>query len=178
MAYVKHCLVDDTMKVLRAKLWKDPPFEDNLYHLLICSYKELGRLEDAVKIYKQMPRHRDKPNMHVMCTMIDIYSIMDQFTEAEKLYVKLKSSGIVLDMIAYSIAVRMYVKAGSLEDACSVLDAMEKQEGIIPDIYMFHDMLRIYQRCGRLDKLKEWSDMGSGNVQLCHKLLFSCFASR
>ncbi|KAM1046415.1 hypothetical protein ACFX13_026497 [Malus domestica] len=71
--------------------------------------------------------------------MIDIYSIMDQFTEAEKLYVKLKSSGIVLDMIAYSIAVRMYVKAGSLEDACSVLDAMEKQEGIIPDIYMFLD---------------------------------------
>ncbi|KAM1478420.1 hypothetical protein ACFX2I_025847 [Malus domestica] len=30
MAYVKHCLVDDTMKVLRTKLWKDPPFEDKL----------------------------------------------------------------------------------------------------------------------------------------------------
>ncbi|KAM1731720.1 hypothetical protein ACFX11_017567 [Malus domestica] len=155
MAYVKHCLVDDTMKVLREKLWKDPPFEDNLYHLLICSCKELGRLEDAVKIYKQMPRHFNKPNMHIMCTMIDIYSIMGLFTEAEKTYVELKSSGIVLDLIAYSIAVRMYVKAGSLEDACSVLEAMEEQEGIVPDIYMFRDMLRIYQRCGRLDKLKD-----------------------
>ncbi|KAB2618883.1 pentatricopeptide repeat-containing protein [Pyrus ussuriensis x Pyrus communis] len=130
MAYVKHWLVNDTMKVLRAKLWKDPPFEDNLYHLLICSCKELGRLEDTFKINKQMPRHRDKLNMHIMCTMIDIYSIMDQFTEAEKLYVELKSSEIVLDMIAYSIA-------------------------MLPDIYMFHDILRIYQRCGRLDKLKE-----------------------
>lgn len=155
MAYVKHCLVDDTMKVLRAKLWKDPQFEDNLYHLLICSCKELGHLENAVTIYNQMPRHDGKPNMHIMCTMIDIYSIMGLFSEAEKVYVKLKSSGIALDMIAYGIAVRMYVKAGSLEDACSVLDAMEKQEGIFPDIYMLRDMLRIYQRCGKIDKLKD-----------------------
>lgn len=155
MAYVKHCLVDDTMKVLREKLWKDPPFEDNLYHLLICSCKELGHLENAVKIYKQMARYDDKPNMHIMCTMIDIYIIMGLFTEAEKIYVELKSSGVALDMIAYSIAVRMYVKAGALKDACSVLDTMDKQEGIVPDIYMFRDMLRIYQRRGRLDKLKD-----------------------
>lgn len=155
MAYVKHCLVDDTMKVLRAKLWKDPQFEDNLYHLLICSCKELGHLENAVTIYNQMPRHDGKPNKHIMCTMIDIYSIMGLFSEAEKVYVELKSSGIALDMIAYAIAVRMYVKAGSLEDACSVLDAMEKQEGIFPDVYMLRDMLRIYQRCGKLDKLKD-----------------------
>ncbi|XP_061989887.1 pentatricopeptide repeat-containing protein At4g30825, chloroplastic [Rosa rugosa] len=155
MAYVKHCLVDDTMKVLREKQWKDPHFEDNLYHLLICSCKELGHLENAVTIYNQMPRHDGKPNMHIMCTMIDIYSIMDLFSEAEKVYFELKSSGIALDMIAYGIAVRMYVKAGSLEDACSVLETMDKQEGIVPDIYMLRDMFRIYQKCGRLDKLKD-----------------------
>ncbi|KAL6221530.1 hypothetical protein ACLB2K_004926 [Fragaria x ananassa] len=155
MSYVKHGLVDDTMEVLREKQWKDPLFEDNLYHLLICSCKELGHLENAVTIYNQMPKHDGKPNMHIMCTMIDIYSIMDLFSEAEKVYLELESSGIVLDMIAYGIAVRMYVKAGSLEDACSVLDLMEKQEGLVPDIYMLRDMFRIYQKCGRLDKLKE-----------------------
>ncbi|XP_050377317.1 pentatricopeptide repeat-containing protein At4g30825, chloroplastic [Argentina anserina] len=155
MAYVKHGLVDDAMKLLREKKWRDPHFEDNLYHLLICSCKELGHLENAVTIYNKMPRHDGKPNMHIMCTMIDIYSIMDLFSEAEKVYVELKSSGIALDMIAYGIAVRMYVKSGSLENACSVLDTMEKQEGIVPDIYMLRDMFRIYQKCGRLDKLKD-----------------------
>ena len=153
MAYVKHCLVDDAIKVLGDKVWKDLLFENNLYHLLICSCKELGHLENAVKIYTQMPKHDDKPNLHISCTMIDIYSVMGLFPEAEKLYLKLVSAGIALDMIAFSIIVRMFAKAGSLSKACSVLDMMDKQRDIVPDIYLFRDMLRIYQRCGMLDKL-------------------------
>ncbi|XP_031247624.1 pentatricopeptide repeat-containing protein At4g30825, chloroplastic [Pistacia vera] len=153
MAYVKHGLVDDAMIVLGDKKWKDPLFEDNLYHLLICSCKESGHPENAVKIYSHMPSSDGKPNLHITCTMIDTYSVMGLFTEAEKLYLKLKSSGIVLDMIAFSIIVRMYVKAGSLKDACSVLETMEKQQDIVPDIYLYRDMLRVYQQCGMQDKL-------------------------
>ena len=153
MAYVKHCLVDDAIKVLQEKQWKDTIFEDNLYHLVICSCKELGRLENAVKIYSQMPNK--KPNLHIMCTMIDIYSTLGRFSDAENLYLKLKSSEISLDMIAFSIVVRMYVKSGSLKDACSVLETMDEQKNIVPDIYLFCDMLRIYQQCGMLDKLQD-----------------------
>lgn len=155
MAYVKHGLVDDAMELLREKQWKDPTFEANLYHLLICSCKELGDLDNAVKIYKQMANSDGKPNLHITCTMIDIYGVMGQFNEAEKLYLKLKSSGVSLDLIAVSIVVRMYVKAGSLKDACSVLATMEKQKDIVPDTYLFRDMLRIYQRCGMLDELTD-----------------------
>ena len=153
MAYVKHCLVDEAIKVLQEKHWKDIIFEDNLYHLVICSCKELGHLENAVKIYNQMPNK--KPNLHIMCTMIDIYSTLGRFSEAENLYLELKSSEISLDMIAFSIVVRMYVKSGSLKDACSVLETMDEQKNIVPDIYLFRDMLRIYQQCGILDKLRD-----------------------
>ncbi|KAG2664980.1 hypothetical protein I3760_16G108400 [Carya illinoinensis] len=153
--YVKHCLVDDAIGVLEDKVWKDLPFENNLYHLLICSCKELGQLEQAVKIYTQMPKHDDKPNLHISCTMIDIYSVMGLFPEAEKIYLKLKSSGTALDMIAFSIVVRMYIKAGSLRNACAVLDILDKQRDIVPDVYLLRDMLRIYQRCGMLDKLAD-----------------------
>ena len=155
MAYVKNCLVDDAIKVLGDKFWKDPLFENNLYHLLICSCKEWGHLENAIKVYTQMPKHDDKPNLHISCTMIDIYSVMSLFPEAEQLYLELKSSGIALDMIAFSIVVRMYIKAGLLSKACSVLDMMDKQGDIVPDIYLFRDMLRIYQRCGMLGKLAD-----------------------
>ncbi|KAF7806564.1 pentatricopeptide repeat-containing protein [Senna tora] len=155
MAYVKHQLLDEAMKILKKKRWNDPLYEDNLYHLIICSCKEVGLLEDAVKIYSLMPKHDDKPNLHITCTMIDIYGAMGLFNEAERLYLKLKSSGICLDMIAFSIVVRMYAKAGSFKDACSVLDEIGKQSDIVPDNFLLHDMLRIYQRCSMLDKLSD-----------------------
>ncbi|KAF5742098.1 pentatricopeptide repeat-containing protein [Tripterygium wilfordii] len=154
-AYVKHRLVDDAIMVLRDKKWEDKNFEDNLYHLLICSCKDSGNLENAVKIYTQMPKSDDKPNLHISCTMIDVYGIMGLFTEAEKVYMNLKSSGIALDMITFSVVVRLYVKSGSLSNACSVLETIEMRKDIIPDIHLFRDMLRIYQRCGMLDKLAE-----------------------
>ncbi|CAK7323334.1 unnamed protein product [Dovyalis caffra] len=180
IAYVKNLLVDEAIKVLEDKKWNDPVFEDNLYHLLICSSKELGHLESAVKIYTLMPKSDDRPNLHISCTMIDIYTIMGQFNEGEKLYLKLKSSGIALDVIAFSIVVRMYVKAGSLRDACSVLETIEKEKDIVPDIYLFRDMLRIYQQCGMLDKLNDlyWRIMKSRIVwdQELYNCLINCCA--
>ncbi|OVA10303.1 Pentatricopeptide repeat [Macleaya cordata] len=155
MAYVKHHLVDDALQVLKKKLWKDNIFEDNLYHLLICSCKESDHYDDAVKIFTQMPKSDDNPNLHIACTMIDIYGFMGRFEEAKDLYANLKSSGIALDMITYSVVVRMYVKSKSLKDACLVLYEMEKQKGIIPDTFLFRDMLRIYQQCGMQKKLAE-----------------------
>ena len=153
MAYVKHSLVDDMIKILQDKKWKDQVFDDNLYHLLICSCKDSGHLENTVKIYTHMPKS-DKPNLHILCTMIDIYGVMNLFTEADNLYLGLKFAGIALDVIAFSVVVRMYVKAGKLEDACSVLDTMAKPKNIVPDIYLLRDMLRVYQQCSMLDNLE------------------------
>ncbi|KAJ4972410.1 hypothetical protein NE237_005509 [Protea cynaroides] len=155
MAYVKHCLVDDALHVLRVKHWEDPIFEENLYHLLICSCKEMGHHENAVEIFTRMPKLDDRPNLHITCTMIDIYGVMGLFTEAKELYLKLQCSEIALDMVAYSVFVRLYVKAGSLNDACLVIEAMEKQKDVMPDTFLFMDILRIYQRCGMLEKLAE-----------------------
>lgn len=151
-AYLRHGIVDDAIQILRDKQWNDLYFEHNLYHLLICSCKDLGRLEDAVKLYSHMPKSR-KPNLHIMCTMIDIYRRMNLFTEAGNIYLELKSSGIALDMISFSVVVRMYAKAGLPEEAYSVLETMEKDKSIVPDIHLFRDMLRIYKKCGKLEKL-------------------------
>ncbi|XP_027369099.1 pentatricopeptide repeat-containing protein At4g30825, chloroplastic [Abrus precatorius] len=174
MAYVKHQLVEDAMKVLNDKKWKDPRYEDNLYHLLICSCKEAGLLEDAVRIYSQMLKSDDKPNMHIACTMIDIYSVMGLFEDAEMLYLKLRSSSVSLDMIAFSIVVRMYVKAGSLKGACAVLDAIDKQPDIIPDKFLLCDMLRIYQRCNMVDKLADLYYKISKNREKWDPELYNC----
>ncbi|KAI5675800.1 hypothetical protein M9H77_06750 [Catharanthus roseus] len=152
MAYVKNFMVDDALKVLADKQWVDPIFEDNLYHLLICSCKELGNFENAIKIFTSMPRSNKKPNLHIFCSMIDIYSTMEMYTDAENLYLKLKVSDVGLDLIAFSVVTRMYAKSGSLKDACQVLDEVERQK-IVPDVFLFRDMLRIYQRCGMLNKL-------------------------
>ncbi|CAH8274775.1 unnamed protein product [Arabidopsis lyrata] len=154
MAYIKHGMVDDCLALLREKKWRDSAFESHLYHLLICSCKESGQLTDAVKLYNHTMESDEEINLHITSTMIDIYTVMGEFGEAEKLYLNLKSSGVVLDRIGFSIVVRMYVKAGSLEEACSVLEIMDEQKDIVPDVYLFRDMLRIYQKCDLQDKLQ------------------------
>ncbi|XP_009608690.1 pentatricopeptide repeat-containing protein At4g30825, chloroplastic [Nicotiana tomentosiformis] len=154
MAYVENSMIDDALTVLREKRWEDALFEDNLYHLLICSCKDFEYPENAVKVFTCMPKSY-KPNLHIICTMIDIYSTINDFAEAEKLYLMLKNSDVKLDMITFSVVVRMYVKSGALEEACSVLDAMEKQKNIVPDTYLLRDMLRIYQRCDKQVKLAD-----------------------
>ncbi|KAK4374905.1 hypothetical protein RND71_005582 [Anisodus tanguticus] len=154
MAYVKNGMIDDALKVLREKLWKDGLFEDNLYHLLICSCRDFGHPENAVKVFTRMPKSNN-PNLHIICSMIDVYSTNNDFVEAEKLYLMLKNSNVKLDMITFSVVVRMYVKFGALEEACSVLDAMDKQKNIVPDTYLLRDMLRIYQRSDKKDKLAD-----------------------
>ncbi|XP_077222391.1 tetratricopeptide repeat (TPR)-like superfamily protein [Tasmannia lanceolata] len=155
MAYVQHGLLDDALRVLLDKQWTDQIFEDHLYHLLICTCKEEGSYEDAVKIFTQIPKSDSNPNLHIICSMIDIYSSLGRFNEAENLYLKLKASEIMLDMVSYSVIVRMYIKAGSLKDACLVLDMMEKHKDIVPDTFLFRDMLRIYQQCGMHEKLAD-----------------------
>ncbi|CAH9110334.1 unnamed protein product [Cuscuta europaea] len=154
IAYVRNSMIEDALKILNEKLWSDSLFEDNLYHVLICLCRDLGQPENAVKLFTCMPKG-DKPNLHILCTMIDIYSSKNLFAEAENLYLQLKTSGVALDMITFSVVIRMYVKSGLLEKACSVLDFMEKQKTIVPDIYLVRDMLRIYQRCNLNDKLAD-----------------------
>lgn len=153
--FVQNSLLEEALCVLREKKWKDSDFEDNLYHILVCSCKEAGSYDAAVSIYNEMPKSKLHPNLRISCSMIDVFSTMERFTDAETLYLELKTSACVLDMIAYSVIVRMYTKAGRPEDACSVLEDMEKQKEIVPDKYLFLDMLRTYQKCGLLEKLTD-----------------------
>ncbi|KAL0453979.1 UNVERIFIED_CONTAM: Pentatricopeptide repeat-containing protein, chloroplastic [Sesamum latifolium] len=172
-AYVKNCLIENALEVLRDKQWEDSIFEDNLYHLLICSCKDLGHLENAIKIFTCMPRSA-RPNLNIFCTMIDIYSKMSLFSEAEELYAELKTSGVKLDMIAFSIIIRMYVKSGSLKEACLVLDTMNEQKNIVPDAYLLRDMLRIYQRCGMDDKLGKLYYKVLKNGEIWDEEMYNC----
>lgn len=153
LTFVKNSSTDDALQILKDKRWEDSAFEDNLYHTLICSCKEDGKYENAITIFNQMPKLELYPNLHITCTMIDIYTCMCRFNEAEGLYLRLKNSNVTLDMVAYSIIVRMYVKAKSLSDACLILDMMDKQKDIQPDKYLYFDMLRIYQQCDQTEKL-------------------------
>lgn len=162
------------MYILCEKKWKDSAFEDNLYHILICSCKEGGNYNDAVRIYNQMPKSETHPNPRISCTMIDVFSTMERFADAETILLELKASASVLDMIAYSVIVRMYIKARRLEDACSVLAEMEKQKEIIPDKYLFLDMLRTYQKCGLLEKLADTYYWIRKSQVECDEAMYNC----
>ncbi|XP_078150403.1 tetratricopeptide repeat (TPR)-like superfamily protein [Carex rostrata] len=153
VAFVESSLIDHAIRILDEKKWRDCSYEDNLYHLLICSCKEAGQYEDAVRVYNHMPKNGSRDNIHIACTMIDVFTCMRKFIGAEGLYVNLLKSGAKLDLVAYSVVVRMYIKAEKLHEACSVLEVIEKNDRITPDIYLFRDMLRTYQKRNMKEKL-------------------------
>uniref|UniRef100_A0A803N3D0 Pentatricopeptide repeat-containing protein n=1 Tax=Chenopodium quinoa TaxID=63459 RepID=A0A803N3D0_CHEQI len=135
------------------------------YNSLITG-RELGHLENAVKIFTHMLNCNGRPNLHIYSTMVDIYCLMNRFADVDNTYQLLWSSGLALDMVAYNIAVRMYVKFGPLEDACYVLKDLDKQTNIVPDIYLFRD-----KQVGKLIEevvvvLEELKEYGPG-LDLC-----------
>jgi pentatricopeptide repeat protein len=153
VAFVESSLIDHAIRVLSEKKWRDCSYEDNLYHLLICTCKEASQYENAVRIFNHVPKNRSYHNIHIACTMIDVFTCMGKVTAAEGLYIKLNNSGATLDLVAYSVVVRMYIKAKKLHEACLVLEMIEKNDRITPDIYLFRDMLRTYQKCNMKEKL-------------------------
>ncbi|KAJ1262798.1 hypothetical protein BS78_09G137100 [Paspalum vaginatum] len=172
--FVQNSLLEEALWILREKKWKDSDFEDSLYHILICYCKEVGSYNDAVRIYSQMPKSRTHPNLRICCSMIDVFSMMERFADAETVYLELKASSSVLDVVAYSVIVRMYIKAARLEDACSVLGDMEKQKEIVPDKFLFLDMLRIYQKCGLLEKLADTYYWILKSQVECDEAMYNC----
>ncbi|KAE9462551.1 hypothetical protein C3L33_05543, partial [Rhododendron williamsianum] len=166
-AYVKHSLVDDAVKILQNKKWKDRGFEDNLYHLLICSCKDLGYFENAIKIYTHMPKSDEKLNLHIICTMIDIYSVMKRFTEAENIYLNLKSSGIALDLITFSVVseitwdqemykcvINCCARALPIVELSRLFDEM-LDHGFDPDTITFNVVLHVYGRSKLFKKARK-----------------------
>jgi pentatricopeptide repeat protein len=85
--------------ILCEKKWKDSAFEDNIYHMLICSCQDGGSYNDVVRIYNVMPKFETHPNAHISCTMIDVFSMMERFVDAEKIYLELKASAMLLYLI-------------------------------------------------------------------------------
>ncbi|WVZ62141.1 hypothetical protein U9M48_011921, partial [Paspalum notatum var. saurae] len=173
-AFVQNSLLEEALWILCEKKWKDSDFEDNLYHILICSCKEAGSYNDAVRIYSQMPKSKTHPNLRICCSMIDVFTMMERFADAETVYLELKASSSALDVVAYSVIVRMYTKAARLEDACSVLGDMEKQKEIVPDKFLFLDMLRIYQKCGLLEKLADTYYWILKSQVECDEAMYNC----
>ncbi|XP_078444022.1 tetratricopeptide repeat (TPR)-like superfamily protein [Wolffia australiana] len=155
LAFSRAAMADQVLGLLRGCKWTDPAFEDNLYHLLICSCKDAGRLEDAVAIFSQLEALSRPPNLHIWSSMIDVYARLLQFQRAETLHLQLKSAGVQLDLVAYAILVRMYANAGLLHKACEVIACMELNNGVTPDVFLYRDMLRVYQRLGMKEKLAE-----------------------
>ncbi|KAJ0606864.1 putative tetratricopeptide-like helical domain superfamily [Helianthus annuus] len=110
MAYVKHGLVADAIEVLGLKKWKDKVFEDSLYHLLICTCKELGHLSNSIKIYASMPK-RDKANLHITYnSLIKAYGIAGMVEDAVNLVKEMRKNGIEPDRITYTNLIAAFQK--------------------------------------------------------------------
>ncbi|GLJ27739.1 hypothetical protein SUGI_0544430 [Cryptomeria japonica] len=155
LAYVRNGMLTDALCLLEETPGKGTSFSEALYHVVICSCKEAGNYDGAVRVFSKMPKVDANPNLQITCTMIDIYSRMGLFGKAQDLFLQLKASNIVLDMVTYSVVLKMYLKEDMAENALQVLEMMENQNDIEPDSCLFHYILRVYHKCNMPDKAAE-----------------------
>lgn len=155
LAYARNGMLAEALEFLQEIPGADTTFNEGLYHVLICSFKEAGNCEGAAQIFSTMTKGSVDPNLQITCTMIDVYSTMGLFAKAQDLYLQLKSSNTKLDMVTYSVVVKMYLNANLPNNAAQVLEMMENQNDIKPDSCLFHYMLRVYHKCNIPEKAAE-----------------------
>jgi hypothetical protein len=103
LVYARNDMLAEALEFLQEIPGVDTTFNESLYHVLICSFKEAGKREGAAQIFLKIAKGSVDSNLQITCTMIDVYITMGLFAKARDLFFQLKSSNTKFDMITYSV---------------------------------------------------------------------------
>lgn len=177
--YLKCNLQQEALQVFSDMRKADMAPKEYMCRSLICACKDAGLYDDAVYVFKEMQIAGVRPSMESSCTMINIYGLKGDVKEAEELFSLLRNSRQQLDIIAYNVIMNVYMRSGMHEEATRVFKLMEEQDGLFPDSYTFHSMLRLSQKCNLAVQAEEvywkliYSDVELDEV-MCNCVINCC----
>ncbi|XP_042485678.1 pentatricopeptide repeat-containing protein At4g30825, chloroplastic isoform X2 [Macadamia integrifolia] len=131
--------------------------DETTYRSMVEGWGRVDNYSEARWYYKELKRAGFEPNSSNLYTMINLQAKYRDEEGAVETLEDMRKMGCQYSSILSSL-LQAYEKAGRVDQVpwiLKVLDAMEKQKDIIPDTFLFMDILRIYQRCGMPEKLAE-----------------------
>lgn len=177
--YLKCNLQQEALQTFSAMRKAEMTPKEYMCRSLICACKDVGLYEDAISVFTEMVAAGVIPSMESSCSIINVHGLKGNVKEAERLFSSLRSSRQKLDVIAYNVLINVYMRAGMHEEATRIFRMMEVQDGMVPDSYTFHSMLRLYQKCNLPSQAEEvyWKMIYAGielDEVMCNTVINCC----
>jgi pentatricopeptide repeat protein len=152
------------------------------YNMLIDAFARAGDMNQVAQFFKRMCQNGLSPDLVTFSTIIKGYSAKGEMEPALQLFTQMRKQGIQPDSILFN----------SILDGCAhkqmrglteqVLGDMENS-GIAPSNFTLSILIKLYGRCGDLDKVMEVIDVYPKkygfklNAQVYTCLMSSCMSN-
>ncbi|KAF6158505.1 hypothetical protein GIB67_040019 [Kingdonia uniflora] len=110
--------IDDVERVWEV-CQANPRFEE--YAAVIEAYGLLGRTPDAEAIFEKMAETRKLLPSRCYSTLLEVYARDKLFAKGKDLAKRMVTSGCYIDVFTWNVLVKLYVDAGEVEKADSIL---------------------------------------------------------
>jgi pentatricopeptide repeat protein len=186
-AFVESALIDMYAKcgsIEKARDVFDKMHQQNvvLWNAMIACYAQNGYGEEAMNLYKQMPRAGVKPNLKTFASALSACADLTDIEQGIEIHEEIIRKGFEFDVFVGSALINMYVKCGSIEKAHDLFDKMPER-----NIVSCTAMAAGYAMCGHVQEaltifermpgkdMVSWNAIvagfvESGNVGEAHKL--------
>ncbi|XP_021738932.1 pentatricopeptide repeat-containing protein At5g39710-like [Chenopodium quinoa] len=122
------------------------------YTTMIRGYCKIGRIEDAHKVFDEMPC---RPNNVAFGTMLSGFCKKGMMVEARQIVDKmLMSQDCLPNVVSYTTLIDGYCKKGEMEAAMSCLDEMVKLD-IAPNLITYNAIVNGFCLLGKVDEAKK-----------------------
>eukprot|EP01018_Ginkgo_biloba_P029816 Gb_16032 [translate_table: standard] len=127
---------------------------------MIAGYTRNGHGREALNLFGEMYGKGMKPNDFTFASVVTACAIISALEQGKQMHVLIIQSGFESNVVVANALIDMYVKCGSIEDACTVFNKMSTR-----DVISWNVMIAGYAQNGYLEEaLKLFGQMTKPSV--------------
>lgn len=138
-------------------LCKERPRSDEC-SAAIVAWGNLGRVDRAEKVFEQVYAYRSKLNLKSCNALLKIYAKHKLLAKGKKLIKKMSDEGCYFDRFTWDCLVQLYVAAGEVEKADSLLHKLMEKSPHTPFYTTYMCLLLIYGARGDIHNAEKIFD--------------------
>ncbi|KAI9207440.1 uncharacterized protein BJ171DRAFT_275676 [Polychytrium aggregatum] len=114
-----------------------------IYGILLQSRAESGRLQEFEQMIDHLDREGIDIDIHLYCIIMDGYITLKSFDGALYWFEKLRKERIALNLVGYTVAIRLMCMVGNMRMALEIASQMEA-DGVMPNIVTYNTLIQGY----------------------------------
>ncbi|MCO5581430.1 hypothetical protein L7F22_035314 [Adiantum nelumboides] len=140
------------------------------WNTMVDGYTQHGRDREAVQLFQQMIEQGVKPDKSTFLSCLKACAQLQDIERGKHVYACIRKSSIEIDTVLGSSLVNMFAKCGSIENAYSVFNTLQKKRDVIAWTTM---ILALFQHGDVKEAFKLFEEMRRARV-LPDKFTYNC----